>query len=162
MAEAQFDFAAVDAIDAESIGEPGKRTFRIRILRGDDAASLWLEKQQLDALGEAIPRLLDQLTSPDQHSDENATPIYYFPDDPTVEFKVSRLALGYAQNEDRLVLVARDIETDIDEEDEPDVAIIRPVFFFTVAMKVTKRFMKGGNYDEDSQGTKVQKRSLQM
>ncbi len=121
MAEAQFDFAAVDAIDAESIGEPGKRTFRIRILRGDDSASLWLEKQQLDALGEAIPRLLEQLTSADQHADESATPIYYFPDDPTVEFKVSRLALGYAQHEDRLVLVARDLETDLDEDDEPEV-----------------------------------------
>ena len=121
MAEAQFDFAAVDAIDAESIGEPGKRTFRIRILRGDDSASLWLEKQQLDALGEAIPRLLDQLRSPDQHSDESATPIHYFPDDPTVEFKVSRLALGYAQQEDRLVLVARDLETDLEEDDEPDI-----------------------------------------
>ena len=55
MAEAQFDFAAIDAIDAESIGEPGKRTFRIRILRDGESASLWVEKQQLAALGEAIP-----------------------------------------------------------------------------------------------------------
>ncbi len=61
MAEAQFDFAAVDAIDAESIGEPGKRTFRVRILRGDEAAALWVEKQQLAALGEAIPRLIEKL-----------------------------------------------------------------------------------------------------
>ena len=61
MAEAQYDFASVDAIDAESIGTPGKRTFRLRILRGDESAALWMEKQQLAALGEAIPRLLEQL-----------------------------------------------------------------------------------------------------
>lgn len=118
MAEAQFDFAAVDAIDAESIGEPGKRTFRLRIIRGDDSASIWLEKQQLAALGEAIPRLLEQLTSPDQHANDDVQPIHYFPDDPTVEFKVSRLALGYATHEDRLVLVAHDLETDLEDDDE--------------------------------------------
>lgn len=118
MAEARFDFAAVDAIDAESIGEPGKRTFRVRILRGDESASLWVEKQQLSALGEAIPRLIEQLDSDDQHPDVDSRPISYFPDDPTVEFKVGRLALGYAAQEDRLVLVAHDLGPDPDEEDD--------------------------------------------
>ena len=117
MAEARFDFAAVDAIDAESIGEPGKRTFRVRILRGDDSAALWVEKQQLSALGEAIPRLIEQLDSEDQHPNVDARPISYFPDDPTVDFKVGRLALGYAAQEDRLVLVAHDLGPDPDEDD---------------------------------------------
>src|ERR687896_658892 len=118
MAEARFDFAAVDAIDAESIGEPGKRTFRVRILRGDESAALWVEKQQLAALGEAIPRLIEQLDSEDQHPDVDARPISYFPDDPTVDFKVGRLALGYAAQEDRLVLIAHDLGPDPDEEDD--------------------------------------------
>jgi uncharacterized repeat protein (TIGR03847 family) len=118
MAEARFDFAAVDAIDAESIGEPGKRTFRVRILRGDESAALWVEKQQLAALGEAIPRLIEQLDSEDQHPDVDARPISYFPDDPTIDFKVGRLALGYAAHEDRLVLIAHDLGPDPDEEDD--------------------------------------------
>ena len=96
MADAQHDFAAIDAIDAESIGTPGQRTFRVRILRGGDSASLWVEKQQLGALGEAIPRLLEQLKTPDQHRREDLESIGLFPDDPTIEFKVGRLALGYS------------------------------------------------------------------
>ena len=116
MPDARYDFAAVDAIDAEAIGTPGKRTFRLRILRGDDSAALWVEKQQLAALGEAIPRLLEQLNTSDQHADEDAEAITRFPDDPTVEFKVGRLALGYAAHEDRMVLLAHDLET---EEDDP-------------------------------------------
>ena len=120
MAEAQFDFAAIDAIDAESIGEPGKRTFRIRILRDGESASLWVEKQQLAALGEAIPRLIEQLDAPDQHPSDDSSPINYFPDEPTVEFKVGRLALGYAAQEDRLVLVAHDLAAEVEEEDEDD------------------------------------------
>ena len=59
MAEAQYDFPSVDALDAESMGTPGKRTFRLRILRGDDSAALWMDKQQLAALGEVLPLLLE-------------------------------------------------------------------------------------------------------
>jgi uncharacterized repeat protein (TIGR03847 family) len=122
MPDARYDFAAVDAIDAESIGTPGKRTFRLRILRGDDSAALWVEKQQLAALGEALPRLLDQLDTPDQHADEPPDTIRHFPDEPTVDFKVGRLALGYATQEDRLVLVAHALE------DEEDAASDMPAF----------------------------------
>src|SRR5215470_1958169 len=118
MAEAQYDFASVDAIDAESIGTPGKRTFRLRILRGDDSAALWMEKQQLAALGEALPRLLEQLNTPDQHAENIAS----FPDDPTIEFKVGRMALGYATQEDRLVLLAHDVEAGEDESAQPTLS----------------------------------------
>lgn len=120
MASAQHDFASVDAIDAESIGVPGKRTFRVRIVRGDDSASLWVEKQQLAALGEAIPRLLEQLDTPDRHGGEHSASIGYFPDEPTVEFKVGRLALGYAAGEDRLVLLAHDLAVEEAEESEEE------------------------------------------
>lgn len=121
MAE-QYDFEVVQSIDAESIGPPGKRTFRVRILRGDDSAALWVEKQQLAALGEAIPRLLDQLESPDQHASEAPEEISYFPDDPTVEFKVGRLALGYSTADDRLVLMAHGLEAEDEEEEEAEEA----------------------------------------
>ena len=110
MADARHDFTSVDAIDAESIGEPGKRTFRVRVLEGNQSAALWVEKQLLAALGESLPRLLDQLSTADQHGDEEADAITLFPDDPTVEFKVGRMALGYAASEDRVVLVAHDAE----------------------------------------------------
>jgi uncharacterized repeat protein (TIGR03847 family) len=119
MSDARYDFAAVDAIDAEAIGTPGKRTFRVRILRGNDSAALWVEKQQLAALGEAIPRLIEQLNTPDQHANTDAETITAFPDEPTVEFKVGRLALGYAAHEDRLVLLAHAQETE--EDDDPDL-----------------------------------------
>ena len=45
-----------------------------------------------------------------------------FPDDPTIEFKVGRMALGYAAQEDRLVLVAHDIEAGEDESIPPTLS----------------------------------------
>lgn len=131
MPDPNYDFAAVDAIDAESIGTPGKRTFRVRVLRGDDTASLWVEKQQLAGLGEAIPRLLEQLDTPDQHRSATADTITYFPDNPTVEFKVGRLALGYAAQEDRLVLIAHALEVteaEGESEEEEDNDATPPTF----------------------------------
>lgn len=119
MAEAQYDFSAVEAIDAESIGVPGKRTFRIRLLEGNRSASLWVEKQQLAALGEAIPQLLEQLQTPDQHAHEDVGTIAFFPENPTVDFKLGRMALGYVAAEDRVALIVHSLEESEDEDAPP-------------------------------------------
>ena len=119
MEDGRYNFASVDAIDAESIGEPGKRTFRVRVLDGTQSAALWVEKQLLATLGESLPRLLDQLNTPDPHDDEEGESITLFPDVPTVEFKVGRMALGYAASEDRVVLVAHDVEEGEDDDLPP-------------------------------------------
>ena len=39
-----IDLGLVDAVDAEAIGQPGQRTFRLRARAGDQYAALWLEK----------------------------------------------------------------------------------------------------------------------
>lgn len=123
MANEEYEFNEVDAIDAESFGEPGKRTFRVRVKHDTDTASLWVEKQQLAALGEAIPRLLEELKTPDQHAGQTAGSIGYFPDEPGIEFKVGRLALGYSTDEDRLVLMVHAVPAeDEDEEDDEESA----------------------------------------
>src|SRR5262249_29879297 len=57
-----------------------------------------------------------------QHADEDAESIASFPDDPTIEFKVGRMALGYAAQEDRLVLVAHDVEAGEDESIQPTLS----------------------------------------
>ena len=53
-----IDLSLVDAVDAEAIGAPGERTFRVRARAGSNRAALWMEKEQLAALGQAISRLL--------------------------------------------------------------------------------------------------------
>ncbi|MCZ6875182.1 MAG: DUF3090 family protein [bacterium] len=126
MADAEYEFNEIDAIDAESFGEPGKRTFRVRVRRHSEVASLWVEKQQLAALGDAIPRLIEELTTPDQHPNEVVGSIGYFPEEPGIEFKVGRLALGYATDEDRLVLMVHAIPEESEEEE--DVETSTPTF----------------------------------
>ena len=46
-----IDFGLVDAVDADAVGPPGQRHFRLRARTGDQYASLWLEKEQLNEIG---------------------------------------------------------------------------------------------------------------
>ena len=59
MFEAQYAFGPATRLQAQAIGEPGHRTFRL-LVESDDgrAAALWVEKEQLQALGLAIEQLL--------------------------------------------------------------------------------------------------------
>ncbi len=59
MFEAQYVFGPATRLQAQSIGEPGHRTFRL-LIESDDgrAAALWVEKEQLQALGLALEQRL--------------------------------------------------------------------------------------------------------
>jgi len=112
---ATYDFGPVDALDAEAIGPPGKRTFRIRAWKDEATASLWLEKQQLLALSLALRQVMAQVNQSPQRTPSSPRP---FPDDPTVDMKLGRLALGRDEDNDRLILWAH--ETGSDEEVQPN------------------------------------------
>ena len=46
-------------IDAQSFGQPGQRTFRLRIVGAEaESASLWIEKEQMQALSIALKQML--------------------------------------------------------------------------------------------------------
>jgi len=53
------DLGLVPLIVAESIGQPGQRRFRLCAVNASgESAAVWLEKEQLNSLGEAIEAVL--------------------------------------------------------------------------------------------------------
>ena len=106
-----MDFGYVDELDSEAIGEPGNRVFRIRARSEDRTASLWLEKQQLQALSLAIRQMLEQA----EHSAEPgpdldpAIPMQDFPLEASLDFRVGRLALGWDDSAQRVILQAYEL-----------------------------------------------------
>ena len=112
---ATYDFGPVDALDAEAIGVPGKRTFRIRAWKNRATASLWLEKQQLLALSLALRQVMSQTGQDPQPKALSKRP---FPERPTVDLRVGRLALGRDEDSDHLILWAH--ETGSDEDAPPN------------------------------------------
>jgi uncharacterized repeat protein (TIGR03847 family) len=112
-----IDLGTAAHVKADAIGEPGQRTFRVRIVSGSGSATLWLEKEQLQALGMAIDQLLAQLRSNKiGRSEPPSTPSESgdFPQSSDTELRVGRLGLGYAEEKDKLNLLTQDPEAEVD------------------------------------------------
>src|SRR5258708_9324285 len=86
------DFGTARAIDALAHGLPGARTFQLRIIgSNNESASLWLEKQQMQALSLALTQVLSQLGKPPRTGEDIAS----FPEGPDHDLRVARMAIGF-------------------------------------------------------------------
>jgi uncharacterized repeat protein (TIGR03847 family) len=110
-----IDLGIADHIKADALGEPGRRTFRVRVLSAAGSATLWLEKEQLQALGMAIDQLLAQLRSNRIGRSEAPGPPSEsgdFPPNTGTELRVGRLGLGYDEEQDMLILLTHEPEAE--------------------------------------------------
>ena len=115
MAQAKSEFTDVTRLQAEALGEPGNRTFRILVESSGSSATLWLEKEQLFQLALAIQQLIGTL--PEGQATTQAAPEQQAPSTLTpLDFKIGRLALGHDGSRALFVLEANDED---DEDDEP-------------------------------------------
>jgi uncharacterized repeat protein (TIGR03847 family) len=109
-----WDFGRAELLEAEAIGDPGQRVFRLRVMSTGEAASLWLEKEQLAALTLAMRQLLEQADEEEAGEAEPGPSSEQFPKEPQVDFKLGRLGIGYDERH-RVVTIfayAMDLEED--------------------------------------------------
>ncbi|MCC7106495.1 MAG: DUF3090 family protein [Chloroflexi bacterium] len=117
MPEKRGAFGLVSRIEADAVGQPGSRAFRLRALATNGFAYLWIEREQLQALAMLIEQLLTglpaiQIRASGGEQEHATAPMATFPAEPTVELKVGRLALGYDEARSLYVLLIHDIESD--------------------------------------------------
>ena len=123
MADDAFESGPGSALEAqrlrvEAIGQPGQRRFRLMAVVDGSTHIVWMEKQQLQALGLALEQLLEQL--PDAGPDLGPTSLPLdFDIEGARQFRAGRMELGYDERRDRLVIAAHDVQRD-DEEDDSD------------------------------------------
>jgi hypothetical protein len=111
------DFEQLTRIEAESIGPPGQRRFRLILEDSGDTVVLWLEKQHLQALGHAFEQILTHLQVVQVEipfGDRDEQPILS-----ADELQVGRLQVGYDEARRLVVLIVHGIEAE--EEAPPDV-----------------------------------------
>lgn len=129
------DFEHVTRVEAESIGPPGQRRFRLTIEEDNDTVVLWLEKQHLQALGHAFEQILThlqviQVEVPFDHPEER---LLLGAD----ELQVGRLQVGYDDAHGLVVLIVHGVETP--DESPPDVlARFTPDQIGNVAMQIRR------------------------
>ncbi len=120
MAERPIDFGTVTRIEADAVGPPGQRRFRLVVFNENLSACLWMEKEQLHALALAIEQVFGELTgNPLRSTLPPSGPVAPLRDLPrrwSVEFTVGRLGLGYDRETNQFLLVAHDTESDPEGE----------------------------------------------
>jgi uncharacterized repeat protein (TIGR03847 family) len=105
----------VQRLRADALGEPGQRRFRIMAIIDGVTHIVWMEKQQLQALGMAIEQLLEQVPD-DEEIVIEAEPAVDFDEETRHQFRVGRIELGYDVTRSRVVINAFDIQQEDEEE----------------------------------------------
>lgn len=122
--EQRYDFDDVERTDAEAIGVPGQRRFRMIFGNGLESVVLWMEKQQLQALGLAFEQMIAQLRAAGVQQarviDIEPSPVGPVPPG-AAEIQVGRLAVGYDEEQSRITLLAYVFEAE--EDDAPNASV---------------------------------------
>lgn len=88
----------------QSFGEPGQRTFRLLARSAEGNVSLWMEKEQIVMLGEAVEELLERVPLPGGLDPSRSALEMDFMGD--LEVRVGSMELGYDRGRDGFSLVA--------------------------------------------------------
>jgi uncharacterized repeat protein (TIGR03847 family) len=127
MADEFFDSGSpldpdVQRVQVEALGEPGQRRFRLMAVIDGETHIIWMEKQQLQALGMAIEQLLEQV--PDANLPiANGESVAEFDQNTLHQFRVGRIELGYDVGNQRVVISAFDLQQE--DTDESAALVLR-------------------------------------
>ncbi len=121
----------VDFVTVGTIGPKGQREFYLQAGKGVEMVTLLIEKQQAQALAEAIDEILETLEErfPDaQEAESNLTEWDMALREPIESlFRVAQMGLGYDEVRDLILLVAQELVTEessfeeLNEEPQPQV-----------------------------------------
>lgn len=124
MSDDMREFGRAELFDAEAIGVPGSRRFRLYARSPHGEACLWLEREQLEALSLALDQLQAQISGGDVLRPEamaSFAPVPSAPEDfpahPDVEFQVANMQLGYDEDRDQILVRAAPLEL-VEEDGE--------------------------------------------
>ncbi len=106
-----MNLGLVTDLTAESFGEPGQRTFRLLAETAEGAVSLWLEKEQIVALGAALEELLERVPGGQQPAPPPG-PVFVG----ELEVRAGTLTLGFSADDEGFVIEAGDFVTPFDFE----------------------------------------------
>lgn len=130
MQSREIELDPVDFVTVGTVGPKGRRVFHLQAGKGRQMVTVIIEKQQAQALSEAVSEMLDDLRKKYGIAPEGKIDLSRWdmslrePLQPL--FRVAQMGLGYDADRDLVVLVAQEL---VVEEDEravaPDPRVIR-------------------------------------
>lgn len=122
----EYELKPVSRITTAAIGEPGKRIFYLQASANEQLVTLIIEKRQLEYLAIGLEQFLQDLAK--RHPNLSEASTAYLEEDMALEkpiepaFRIGQIGLGYDDDSDLLVLMARELVPEEPEEREPSVA----------------------------------------
>ena len=119
MPEFTYDLDPVTRITAHAVGAPGQRVFYLQARRERELVSLIAEKEQINALSQAVNQLLEDLAE--------KNPLLSSPDDLVLvsdmsleepleaKFRIAQMGIGYDADRDMIILVVQGYQEDESE-----------------------------------------------
>jgi len=102
-----IDLGVARNIDAQSFGQPGERTFRLRLLGyAAESASLWLEKEHVQAMSLALQQVISRLG---HEEPPRVAELGDFPDVPDYDLRVGRMSVGFDLSDRTAVLEVEEL-----------------------------------------------------
>jgi len=128
MPQIELDLNPITHITTDAIGQPGQRIFYIQAWQGERVVSLIVEKVQIQTLAVGLDQYLTELAartpnlSPASPAFDEEKMHIHPPVDPL--FRVGELGLGYDDEHDLMILVAREVLAS-DDQPEEEVSTVR-------------------------------------
>jgi uncharacterized repeat protein (TIGR03847 family) len=122
----EIDLNPVQKITTDAIGEPGKRVFYLQAKGKEQLVTLIVEKQQVQSLAVGVEQFLQDLQK--RHPDLSDASHEYVESEMALDkpidpiFRVGQIGLGYDEELDLLILVARELQAEGDDEETGSVA----------------------------------------
>jgi uncharacterized repeat protein (TIGR03847 family) len=132
MSDDPLDLGRAELVGAEAIGVPGNRRFRVFARSRRGTASLWLEREQMEALATAIDQLLAESSNAlvlRPVVQANAAPPpgapADFPASADADFQVGQLQVGYDEENDIILLRAEPLRI-LEPGEDPEEIEFQP------------------------------------
>lgn len=103
------DYGRVLSVDAEAVGQPGQRRFRLLARSANQTATVWMEKEQLAGIGTWLGEVLERLDKEKPSAEPDVEPLP-FPEAFDLDMRASQIGLGYVEDEDIFAIQAFDAE----------------------------------------------------
>jgi uncharacterized repeat protein (TIGR03847 family) len=111
----------VDRIATGAVGEPGERTFFLQGKKGDHLVTLLVEKGQVQQLAAAVVEILARIGADPSAEPDTTTMDLESPLEP--EWRAGRLAIGYEEDRDLLVLEVEELVPEEEEENATETVV---------------------------------------
>jgi uncharacterized repeat protein (TIGR03847 family) len=129
MENREIELDPVDFVTIGTVGPKGRRIFHLQAGQGSQLITLTIEKQQAQALSEAVDEMLEDLNQkyPDLPEAEVNLSRWNLnlrdPLDPL--FRVAQMGLGYDEERNLIVLVAQELVVTEEENIQPEPQVVR-------------------------------------